>query len=53
MCEDVCLHLHGGNVAGNLIKALLVVDDEEHRVVFIKSLVGEGRRYITVVSTSK
>lgn len=43
MCHNVAAHLDGGEVARNLVQTLLVVDDEEDRVVLVDPLVRERR----------
>ena len=45
--EDVVLELDGVEVPGKLEQALLVVDDEEHRVVLVDPLIRESRPYDT------
>ena len=45
VCEDVVLELDGAEVPGKLEQTLglLVVDDEEHRVVLVDPLIRERR----------
>ena len=45
--KEVVLELDGVEVPGKLEQALLVVDDEEHRVVLVDPLIRERRPYDT------
>ena len=43
MRKDIILHLHRRLVAGDLVEALLEIDDKEGGVVLVDALVREGR----------
>ena len=45
MGEDVVLELHGTKISCHLVKALLLVDNQEHRVVLVKAIIFERARY--------
>ena len=45
--QDACLHPHSREVASNLIKTFLVVDDEKNGVVLVEPFIGEGGGFIS------